>query len=80
MQFWGKFMRGLPFLTITLAICLGSCSEDAPVYSEGQRTCIAQHYKSYNPKRLDQCLAVCTECLSGTVATCNSSCKLKGAI
>lgn len=61
-----------------LSVGLGSCSEE-PEYSEQQRVCISQRNKNYDPKHLDQCVDVCRACLNGTIATCNTSCKLKGA-
>jgi hypothetical protein len=64
---------------IVLAIGLTSCSQEQPGYTEKERLCIAQHYKDYDPKQLIQCVDVCKACLSGTAATCNTSCKLKGA-
>jgi hypothetical protein len=60
-------------------LCLASCSPQQPEYTEQQRVCIAQRYRDYDAKKLGPCVDVCLSCLSGTVATCNSSCKLKGA-
>jgi hypothetical protein len=60
------------------SVGLGSCSEE-PEYSEQQRVCISQRYKNYDPKHLGQCVDVCRTCMSGTIATCNTSCKLRGA-
>ena len=48
-------------------------------FTEKERACIAQRYKNYDPKQVDQCVDVCKFCLNGTAATCNTSCKLKGA-
>jgi hypothetical protein len=62
-----------------LAIGLASCSQEQPGYSEKERVCIAQHYRDYDAKQLSQCVDVCKACLNGNVATCNTSCKLKGA-
>ena len=62
-----------------LAIGLASCSQEKPSFTEKERACIAQRYKNYDPKQVDQCVDVCKVCLNGTVATCNTSCKLKGA-
>ena len=66
-------------ILIALAIGLGSCSQEQPGYTEKERVCIAQQYRDYDPKQLSQCVDVCKVCLKGTVATCNASCKLKGA-
>jgi len=65
-------------LLIAFALALGSCSEQ-PEYSEQQRVCISQHYRNYDAKNLGQCVDVCRACMNGNIATCNTSCKLKGA-
>ncbi len=41
--------------------------------------CIAQRYKDYDARQLSQCVDVCKACMNGNTATCNTSCKLKGA-
>lgn len=41
--------------------------------------CITELYPSYDPKALDQCVAVCRRCQHGSNATCSTSCTLKGA-
>jgi len=71
----------LPSLSVltTLAIGAASCSQEQAGYTEKERACIAQHYNDYDAKRLSQCVDVCKACLNGTVATCNMSCRLKGA-
>jgi hypothetical protein len=65
-------------LSITAAICLGSCSQE-PTFTEQERACIARQYSNYNPKHLGQCVDVCKACMKGNVVTCNTSCKLRGA-
>jgi hypothetical protein len=72
MRWFGLILLG------AFSVSLGSCSEE-PEYSEQQRVCISQRYKKYDPKHLDQCVDVCRACMSGTIATCNTSCKLRGA-
>ena len=62
-----------------LAIGLASCSEEQTEYTHPQRRCIAQRYSNYDPKQLSQCVDVCNACLNGTIVTCNTSCKLRGA-
>ena len=69
--------RFLQMLAITIGIA--SCSQEQAGYTEQERVCIAQRYTDYDAKRLSQCVDVCKACLKGTVATCNTSCKLKGA-
>lgn len=39
----------------------------------------ARLYASYNPKNIDQCVAVCVACSKGTKVTCSTSCALRGA-
>jgi hypothetical protein len=72
----------MPWVALVLltafAVGLGSCSEQ-PDYSEQQRVCISQHYRDYDAKNLGQCVDVCRSCMNGNIATCNTSCKLKGA-
>jgi hypothetical protein len=50
----------------------------APLSTETQ-ACAARLYSSYNPKNLEQCIAVCQKCGSGGKRTCATSCSLKGA-
>ena len=71
----------LPTVTAltALAVVLASCSKEQNEYTEKERQCIAQRFNDYNPKQLGQCVDVCAACLKGTVATCNTSCKMKGA-
>jgi hypothetical protein len=68
-------------LLACFAVGLSACSDDRdqPAYTEQQRLCIAQRYNNYDPKQLKQCLDVCKTCMNGSVITCNTSCKLKGA-
>jgi len=63
---------------VAVALVLASCSKE-PEYTVEQRVCIAQHYGKFDPKDLNQCVAICKACMSGTTATCTTSCKLKGA-
>jgi hypothetical protein len=73
-------MRVIALILLTaLAVGLGSCSQEQSDYSDQQRACISQRYKDYDAKHLTQCVDVCRSCLNGTIATCNSSCKLRGA-
>jgi hypothetical protein len=67
------------WVLIGSAIGLASCSQEQAGYTEQERACIAQRHKDYDARRLSQCVEVCAACLKGTVATCNTSCKLKGA-
>jgi hypothetical protein len=67
-----------PIILVAIAICVASCSQEVE-YSDQQRACIAQRYKKFDPRNLNQCVDVCEACMTGTTATCNASCKLKGA-
>jgi hypothetical protein len=63
---------------VVLALVLGACSpgEDA---TGSTTSCATKLYPTYNPKALDQCVAVCQKCDRGVATTCNTSCTLKGA-
>jgi hypothetical protein len=63
---------------IALAAGLAACSQE-PDYTPEQRACIAQHYSTYDPKQLNQCVDVCRVCMKGNMVTCNTSCRLRGA-
>jgi hypothetical protein len=52
--------------------------EQAPLSQETQ-ACAAKLFTPYNPKNLEQCMAVCQACGKGVKTTCSTSCKLKGA-
>ena len=41
--------------------------------------CARKLYSAYNPKDLQQCIAVCISCQRGVMTTCSTSCTLKGA-
>jgi hypothetical protein len=63
---------------VAVALAVASCSKE-PEYTAEQRVRIAQHYGKYDPKDLNQCVAVCKDCMNGITTTCTTSCKLKGA-
>jgi hypothetical protein len=65
-------------LCVAAAMLLTCCSKE-PEYTSEQRVCIARQ-NAYDAKQLDQCVKVCKACLDGNVATCTTSCKLKGAV
>ncbi len=58
------------------------CSKDEG-YTEQQRQCLARKFPSLpaglSQENLDECVAACTECLAGTIVTCSTSCRLRGA-
>lgn len=70
-------LRRLVCLTV-LAVGLAGCSQEMD-YTPEQRSCIAQHYASYDSKQLNQCVDVCRLCMRGNTVTCNTSCRLRGA-
>jgi hypothetical protein len=70
-------MGRIAILTAT-AFLIASCSPDAEV-SGSTNKCATDLYQSYNPKVLDQCVAVCAKCDRGTQTTCSTSCTLRGA-
>jgi hypothetical protein len=61
-----------------LALLMGACSPDSDA-TGSVGGCAQNLYPSYNPKSLDQCVAVCQKCDRGVATTCNTSCNLKGA-
>jgi hypothetical protein len=72
-------MRRFVVLTAT-ALMMISCTPDGEVATGSIHSkCAAELYQTYNPKALDQCMAVCIKCDRGTRATCSTSCTLKGA-
>jgi hypothetical protein len=60
------------------AFAVVSCSPDGDVTGSTNK-CATDLYPSYNPKVLDQCMAVCIKCERGVVTTCATSCNLRGA-
>ena len=50
-------------------------TEEPPV----SLACAAKLYSPYDPKNLEQCMAVCMTCSAGVKTTCSTSCTLKGA-
>ena len=64
-------------LLLGAAVVVASCSAASEAPSLNQ--CAASLYRSYNPKALDQCVAVCLKCDHGTQTTCSNSCTMKGA-
>jgi hypothetical protein len=70
-------MRLLSLLAL-LTSPIGACSQPEEVATDVS-ACAAKLYASYNPKNIDQCIAVCMTCSKGTKVTCSTSCNLKGA-
>lgn len=47
--------------------------------SQASLACAAKLYSTYDPKNLEQCMAVCMTCSAGVKTTCSTSCTLRGA-
>ena len=71
-------MRRFVVLIVT-AVVMVSCSPEDEVTGSIHDRCAAGLYGSYNPKVMDQCVAVCIKCDRGSRVTCSTSCTLKGA-
>ncbi len=64
---------------IAAALMMISCSPEDEVTGSIHNKCATNLYSAFNPKALDQCVAVCIKCDRGTTTTCSTSCTLKGA-
>lgn len=71
-------MRRLVVL-IGAALLMISCSQEEDVTGSIHDKCATGLYSGFNPKAMDQCVAVCLRCDRGTTTTCSTSCTLKGA-
>jgi hypothetical protein len=63
-------------ILITSAVTVVSCAPEDHGADSIHNKCV---YASYNPKALDQFVAVCMKCDRGS-RTCSTSCTLKGAL
>ena len=63
---------------LALAVVVTSCSPEQDATGTINR-CATDLYPSYNPKLMEQCVAVCKKCDHGVTTTCTTSCTLKGA-
>ena len=70
-------MRRLVVL-LAMAFAVVSCSPEGEVTGSASK-CATDLYSAYNPKVLNQCVAVCIRCDHGNTNTCTTSCTLKGA-
>jgi hypothetical protein len=61
-----------------LAFAATSCSPEQEATGSVNK-CATDLFSSYNPKVMDQCVAVCKKCDHGITSTCTTSCTLKGA-
>jgi hypothetical protein len=64
---------------IAAALMMISCSPEQDVTGSIHNKCATELYSRFNPKAMDQCMAVCLKCDRGTRVTCSTSCTLKGA-
>jgi hypothetical protein len=64
---------------IAAALAMVSCSPGEDVTGSIHDKCATELYSRFNPKAMDQCMAVCLKCDRGTITTCSTSCTLKGA-
>jgi major membrane immunogen (membrane-anchored lipoprotein) len=71
-------MRRLVVL-IAVSVLMTSCSREDDVTGSIHNKCATELYSAFNPKAMDQCMAVCLRCDRGTTTTCSTSCTLKGA-
>jgi hypothetical protein len=62
----------------TLAFVMAACSPEGEA-TGSINSCATQLFPAYNPKIMDQCVAVCKKCDHGVTTTCTTSCTLKGA-
>ena len=69
---------GRTAVLVVAALIVASCSPD-PEAAAPTNKCATSLYPSFNPKALDQCVAVCIKCDRGTQTTCSTSCTMKGA-
>jgi hypothetical protein len=63
---------------ITLALVVAACSPDSEATGSINK-CATELFPAFNPKIMDQCVAVCKKCDHGVTTTCTTSCTLKGA-
>jgi hypothetical protein len=71
-------MRTRSLVLLLMAVVLASCSQENET-TGSTNACAAKLFSPYNPKIMEQCIAVCVRCDRGTVTTCSTSCTLKGA-
>jgi hypothetical protein len=64
---------------LAAALVVSSCTPDEEVTGTIHGRCATNLYSPFNPKSLEQCMAVCIKCDHGNKVTCSTSCTLKGA-
>lgn len=70
------FMTAFVCLLLGIFVALRYFGSETPSASFA---CAAKLYSPYDPKNLEQCMAVCIACSGGVKTTCSTSCTLKGA-
>ncbi len=66
------------FALIGAVAFVGACTQEGDITGSTD-SCAAELYPVYDPKVLQQCVAVCRKCQHGIATTCSTSCALKGA-
>lgn len=70
------FMTAFICLLVGIFVALRYFGGETP---QASLACAAKLYSPYDPKNLEQCMAVCIACSGGVKTTCSTSCVLKGA-
>jgi hypothetical protein len=60
-------------------IMLAGCNQDTETTGSTSSKCLMEHFPSFNAGNRNQCVAACLKCDHGNMATCSTSCTLKGA-
>jgi hypothetical protein len=64
---------------LMLSLAAAACSPSDGDVTGATGSCAAKLYRPYNPRDVKQCVDVCIRCDRGVMATCSTSCFLKGA-
>ncbi|OSI73924.1 hypothetical protein BSZ21_06155 [Bradyrhizobium canariense] len=65
-------------ILLLLLVALVGCRDDE-ITGSSNAPCAEKLFSPYDPKILDQCVNVCARCERGTMTTCATSCRLRGA-
>jgi len=72
-------MRAILAIMLSAAVLAGCKPDNNNDITGAIDNCARKLYSAYNPKDLQQCIAVCISCQRGVMTTCSTSCTLKGA-
>jgi hypothetical protein len=64
-------------ILIAASLLMISCSQEEDVTGSIHNKCTSDLYSVFNPRAMDQCMAVCLKCDRGTTTTC-STCPFAG--